>query len=258
MRQYGILSFLLLWTAMAGAASGDYQLGSADLLKITVFNYPDLSAEVRVSESGNITFPLLGQVAVKGLSTRDVETLLTSRLSEGGFINRAQVAVLVAEYQSQKISVMGQVAKPGQYALTQANKVLDLLAAAGGLVGGSAGEMATLLRKDGTKVPIDLSALFDGDPAQNPVVAGGDSIFVPRAPQFYVYGEVQRPGVYRLERNMSVSQALSTGGGLTARGSERRIVIKRRDAKGKEQTIGVNASSLIQPDDVLYVKESLF
>jgi polysaccharide biosynthesis/export protein len=258
MRAHFILPCLLLWAALAGAASNDYQLGAADLLRITVFNYPDLSAEVRVSESGNITFPLIGQVAVKGLSTRDVETLLTSRLSEGGFINRAQVTVLVSEYQSQKISVMGQVAKPGQYALTQANKVLDLLAAAGGLIGASAGEQATLLRKDGTKQPIDLSALFDGDPAQNPVVSGGDTIFVPRAPQFYVYGEVQRPGVYRLERNMSVSQALSTGGGLTARGSERRIVIKRRDAKGKERTISADGSGFIQPDDVLYVKESLF
>jgi polysaccharide export outer membrane protein len=251
----------LLWLALAGAAhaaGNDYRLGAGDLLKIQVFNYPDLTTDARVSESGNITFPLIGLVAVKGLSTREVETLLTTKLAEGSFINRAQVAVLVADYQSQKISVMGQVAKPGQYALTQANKVLDLLAAAGGPITGSAGDEATLLRQNGSKMPIDLMKLFEGDPTQNPAVAAGDTIYVPRASQFYVYGEVRRPGAYRLERSMSVSQAISTGGGLTAKGSERRIVIKRRDDKGKEKSYSVDGSILVQPDDVLYVKESLF
>jgi polysaccharide biosynthesis/export protein len=241
------------------AASSDYKVGAGDLLKISVFNYPDLATDARVSQSGNITFPLVGLVPVTGLSTREAETLLTRRLTDGGFIRDAQVSVLVVEYQSQKISVMGQVAKPGQYALTQANKAMDLLAAAGGVVIGAAGDEAMLLRSNGSKARIDLQAMFDGDPAQNPAVASGDTLYVPRAPQFYIYGEVQRPGVYRLERRMTLMQAISAAGGLTPRASERRVVVTRKDAKtGKDVKTGIAASDLLEPDDVVTVKQALF
>jgi polysaccharide export outer membrane protein len=82
---------------------------------------------------------------------------------------------------------------------------------------------------------------------------------VPRAPQFYIYGEVQRPGAYRLERNMTVSRAISAGGGLTPRGSERRTLVKRRDANGKEQTYSIKGSDdQLKADDVVFVRESLF
>jgi polysaccharide export outer membrane protein len=165
----------------------------------------------------------------------------------------------VVEYQSQKISVMGQVAKPGGYALTQANKAMDLLAAAGGVVAGVAGDEAMLLRSNGSKARIDLQAMFDGDPAQNPAVASGDTLYVPRAPQFYIYGEVQRPGVYRLERRMTLMQAISAAGGLTPRASERRVVVTRKDAKtGKDVKTGIAASDLLEPDDVVTVKQALF
>jgi polysaccharide export outer membrane protein len=252
-----------LWLLSIGcqavaAANDDYRLGPDDLVKITAFNYPDLSTEARVSQSGNITFPLIGELTVAGMSSREVERLLTTRLATGGFINNAQVSVLVTEYRSQKISVMGQVAKPGQYSIAASNKVLDLLAEAGGVVNEVADDRITLLRSDGSKSVIDLKAMFEGDPTQNPSVGAGDTIYVPRAPKFYIYGEVQRPGVYRLDRGMTVSRALSVGGGLTAKGSERRAFVKRRDAQGKEQTYSVKGSDLLAADDVLFVKESLF
>jgi polysaccharide export outer membrane protein len=119
----------------------------------------------------------------------------------------------------------------------------------------AAADEATLIRKDGSKSTLDLQRLFDGDPTQNPTVNGGDTIYVPRAPQFYIYGEVQKPGMYRLERNMTVSRAISAGGGLTPKGSERRVVVKRRDAGGKERTLSLDGSSAILPDDVIYVKQ---
>jgi polysaccharide export outer membrane protein len=241
------------------AADSDYKLGAGDLLKITVFNYPDLATDARVSQSGNITFPLVGQLPVTGLSTREAENLVTRRLTDGGFLRQAQVSVLVVEYQSQKISVMGQVAKPGQYPLTQTNRVMYLLAEAGGVINGIAGDEATLLKSDGSKVQIDLIRMFDGDPTQNPTVGSGDTLYVPRAFQFYIYGEVQRPGAYRLERRMTVAQAISAGGGLTPKASESRMVVKRTDPKtGKEQRTAVSSSDLLQPDDVLFVKQGLF
>jgi polysaccharide export outer membrane protein len=243
---------------VAQAASSDYRLGPGDLLKISTFGYNDLTADVRVSESGNITFPLIGQIAVDGLSTRDVESLIEQRLAAGAFIKQAQVSVLIVEYQSQKVSVMGQVTKPGMYYLDGSTRVLDLLAKAGGVSEESAGDAAVLLRKNGSSQTIDLDALFAGDAKQNPPVTNGDTINIPRAPRFYIYGEVQRPGAYRLERNMTLSRAISAGGGLTARGSERRAVVKRRDAAGHEKKFSIDSGDPIREDDVLFVKESLF
>jgi len=245
-------------TAAPPPVPSDYRVGAGDLLRVNVFDHPELASDLRVSQSGNLTFPLLGQLAVAGKSPREIESALTQGLASGGFVRQPQVSVLVIDYQSQKISVMGQVTRPGQYALTASQHVLDLLAEAGGVVNMIAADDATLIRHSGDRVPIDLVAMFAGDPRQNPEVAAGDTIYVPRAPQFYIYGEVQRPGVYRLERRMTVSQAISAGGGLTPKGSERRVIVKRRDAAGKERKMSVATSDVLEPDDVLMIKQGLF
>lgn len=251
---------LIGWFAVGGAAAADndYRLGAGDLLRISVFGSPDLSAELRVSESGNITYPLVGAISVAGRSPAQVEAMISAHLVEGGFLRDPQVSVLVVEYRSQQVSVLGHVVKPGQYSLQSASTLLSLLAEAGGPINDEAGDFATVMRKDGTRTEIDLAALFNGDPKQNVPIQGGDTIFVPRAPQFYIYGEVQKPGMYRLERNMTVSRAISAGGGLTARGSERRVVVKRRNAKGEEVNVSVSGSDLIKADDVVLVKEGFF
>lgn len=252
-----LLCLGLVWCG-SHAAEGDYRLGSGDLIKITVFDHPELATETRVSHSGNITFPLVGQIAVAGLSTWEVEKTLSQSLATGGFIRHAQVSVLVVEYESQKVSVMGQVEKPGQYPLSAANYVLDVLALAGGVNGQTAADHATLLKRDGSRKAIDLGALLEGDMSQNLEVQGGDTLNIPRAPQFYIYGEVQKPGVYRLERNMTVSRAISAGGGLTSRGSERRTIIKRRDESGVEREYAARSSDILAADDVVFVRESWF
>jgi polysaccharide export outer membrane protein len=241
-----------------GEVPSDYKLGPGDLIRIAVFGAPEMSSELRVSESGAITAPLLGSVPVTGLSTAQVEQLLARKYADGGFLKQPQLAVLVMEYQSQKISVLGHVTKPGQYSLRASGHVLDVLAEAGGVNAASAADHAVLTRADGNKVEIDLSKLFDGDPTQNVQVAGGDRLYVPRADQFYVYGQVQKPGMYKLERNMSVSRAISASGGLTARGTERRAIVKRRGPDGKEKEYSARGTDILQPDDILVIKESLF
>jgi polysaccharide biosynthesis/export protein len=249
----------LLVLTQAGAKPEDYRLGAGDLLRIAVFDHDELGVEARISQSGNITFPLVGQVQVAGLSTRDAELLVARRLIEGGFVKQPQVSILVSEYQSQKVSVMGQVAKPGQYPLDASKKVLDALALAGGVLNDTAADDVTLVRgADGSRIVIDLQKLFDGDPAVNLVVQDGDTVFVAHAPQFYIYGQVQRPGQYRLARNTSISQAISIGGGLTPRGTQRGAIVKRVDAKGKEHKISVKDEDVLQPNDVLMIKASLF
>ena len=254
-----IVAFMtgLLWTQTA-AASEDYRLGAGDLLKIVVFDHDELNLDARVSQTGNITFALVGQVPVGGLSTREAELLLAKRLAEGGFVSQPQVSILVSDYESQKVSVIGQVTKAGQYPLDSSKSVLDALALAGGLLSDTAGDDATLVRADGTHVAIDLPRLFDGDPAMNLPVHDGDTVFVQRAAQFYVYGEVQHPGQYRLTRNTTISQAISIGGGLTPRGTQRGAIVKRLDADGKEHKLPVADQDMLQPNDVLLIKPSWF
>jgi polysaccharide biosynthesis/export protein len=255
-----LLAALLLALSSVALANGtdDYKLGPGDLVRIAVFGAPEMSTEVRVAQSGAITVPLLGSVPVAGLSTAQVEQLLARKYAEGGFLKQPQLAVLVMEYQSQIVSVLGHVTKPGQYSMRASGHVLDVLAQAGGVIATSAADHAVLTRTDGTKADIDLDKLFDGDPSQNYEVTGGDRIYVPRADQFYVYGQVQKPGMYKLERNMTVSRAISASGGLTARGTERGAIVKRRGPDGKEKEYSARSTDVLQPDDILVIKESLF
>jgi polysaccharide export outer membrane protein len=255
-----LLGILLVFSAVR--AGDDYPLGAGDVVKITVFDYPDLTTEARVSESGTITFPLLGEVSVGGLSASESENLIAQQLSSQGFIKQAHVSVIVSQFLSQQISVIGQVNKPGKYPLDKASTITDLLAMAGG-VNSNGGDTAILIRagKDGKKEnrkEIDLYTLFQKGESEDIGVFGGDIIYVPRASVFYVYGEVQRPGMYRLERNMTVAQAISVGGGLTPKGTENRLEVKRRDEKGAMQLVDMELHEQLRADDVLYIKESWF
>ena len=262
-RTFGFFCLLFSFTlpttlAARQSVADDYRVGAGDLLHITVFGYPDLTGDVRVSQSGNVTFPLIGAVAVADLTPREVETSLSDKLASGHFIKQSQVTVLVMEYQSQRVAVMGEVAKPGQYPLVGTRHVMNMLADAGGILLATAGDQAVVIRADGTRVPIDVVAMMNGDMAQNPVVHADDTINVPKAPQFYIYGEVQKPGVYRLDRGMTVDAAISAGGGLTRRGTERRILAKRHASDGKEYRVSLRGSEPVLPDDVLIVRASWF
>jgi len=249
---------LVTLLTFASLRAADYQIGPGDLLRINVFDHQELAIEARVSQSGNITYPLIGVVQVGGKSTHQVESLIAQKLSAGSFIRNPQVSVDIGDFQSQKVGVVGQVNKPGQYALTGDQTVLEVLTMAGGLVTEFAADDGTLIHKDGSTQPLDLRRLLDGDPAMNVQMKNGDTLSVPRAAQFYIYGEVQKPGAYRLGRNMTVSQGISTGGGLTKNGTERRAIVKRRDASGKEKEYSIKPTDMLQANDVLLIKHSLF
>jgi len=262
MKQVLIWMLALLLTALSGSvAAEDVQLGPGDVLKISVYGNPDLSLETRVSESGSISYPLIGDVAVGGMTTAAAEKKISGLLEGGGFIRDAQVNINVAVLQSQQVSVLGQVLRPGRYPIDGRRNLTDILALAGG-INPDGGDTITLVRSRNGKTSREVIDLVDmmrtGDMKQNLDLVGNDVIFVERAARFYIYGEVQRPGMYRLERDMTVLQALSSGGGLSMRGTERRIRIKRRDAEGKLQVLPAEQDDLLQTNDVVYVQESLF
>jgi polysaccharide biosynthesis/export protein len=240
----------------------EYVLASGDMLRIAVFQNPELSLDTRVSESGTISYPLLGAVRLGGLSVMAAEKTLSDGLRTGNFIKNPQVSVLVAKVQGHQTSVLGLVNKPGRYPLEVAGmKLSELIALAGGIAVGG-GDVVTLTGVRGDKVmrqELDLPSLFTTAAAANdPLVRNGDVIYVGRMPVFYIYGEVQRAGALRLERNMTVMQGLAAGGGLTPRGTEKGMRIHRRDAQGNLQVLPLSMDSFLRQDDVIYVRESLF
>jgi polysaccharide export outer membrane protein len=254
-----IAASLACAAGIAGAA--DVVLGPGDVVKATVYGSPDLAVETRVSEAGNMTFPLLGEVHVGGLSTQQAEKKIGGLLEKGGFLKKAQVNLLITTLASQQVSVLGQVNRPGRYPIEGKRKVLDLLAIAGG-INADGGDMVSLVRtRNGntTRETLDIVDMVrKGELNRDVEVAGGDIIFVERAPRAYITGEVQRPGPFRIERAMTVQQALSAGGGLTPRGTERGLRITRRDPNGVQKTMEAKADDLVQMDDVITVKESWF
>lgn len=258
----GVLMMCALLLAMpAWSADSDYLMGTGDVLHITVYGQPDLTTDARVSENGSITFPLIGDVKLAGRTPAQGETEIAQRLSKGGFIIEPFVTLNVVQYRSQHISVLGRVNRPGQYALEKISRVTDALALAGGIVIDGADTVTLVRTRDGktTYHDIDVVGLFKpGGEARNELVQDGDILNVARQSMFYIYGEVQRPGAFRVERNMSVVQALSMGGGLTQRGTQRGIRILRRDTKGVMQELDAKLSDPVEKDDVIYVKESLF
>jgi polysaccharide biosynthesis/export protein len=262
MKRLVIALFALIFSAVCGFAQAeDVVLGPSDVVKISVYNNPDLTLETRISQTGSISFPLIGQVNVGGLTVPAAEAKIAGLLVSGGFVRKPQVNILVTSPQSQLVSVLGQVAKPGRYPVDGKHGLIDILALAGGVLP-EGGDVVYLIRKrDGvsTKETVDLVKMMRaGDLKLNLDLTTGDVVFVERAPRFYIYGEVQKPGAYRLEPNMTVQQALSVGGGLSPRGTERGMRVKRRDAAGKVNEYAAKHDDVIQIDDVVYVKESLF
>ena len=256
-----LMIFVMLLAAPAWSADNDYRMGTGDVLRISVYGQPELATEARVGESGNITFPLIGNVRLAGATPAEGEAEIAQRLSKGGFILEPFVTLNVLQYRSQQISVLGRVNRPGKFALEKVSRVSDALALAGGITADGA-DTVTLVRTRGGKAEyrdIDVVALFKpGGETSNVLIQDGDIVNVARQPMFYIYGEVQRPGAFRMEQNMSVVQALSMGGGVTARGTQKGIRILRRDAGGGMQELDTQLADLLKKDDVVYVKESLF
>jgi polysaccharide export outer membrane protein len=337
-----LLMSLLLITKLVFA--DDNPLGPGDMLRITVYGNADLTTETRVTAGGNITFPLVGEVSVAGSNVPSTEKKISKLLEDGGFLKQPQVNVVVLQFSSLQVSVLGDVLRPGRFPLDKPSTLSEMLAQAGGISqfgsdivsliamqdgknvktdydlqsllrsGGSSdvkvapgnivyvhrNQISVLGRvnrpgkyslSEGSRTILDLLAVaggispdgadeidvtfFDGgvlkklelnvdeafkagDMKNNILLHEGDSIYVGRAPVFYIYGEVQRPGSFRLEKNMTIAQALATGGGLTPKGTERGLKIKRLDQTGKFLTLDADGSQFVKRDDIIYVQESFF
>jgi polysaccharide export outer membrane protein len=261
-RLAALLCLAAMTLSVAAFGQSRETLGEGDSLRITVFQNPDLTTETRISERGSITFPLIGEVVIAGLTPAGAEAEIAKQLIRGKFVLKPQVSLNVVRVRSRQVSVLGQVARPGRYPLDDTSSNLsDILALAGGVSPTGDDNVTVMVKRNGktAKLEINVPTMYrTGDLSRNLQLENGDTIFVQRAPVFYIYGEVQRAGSYRLEQAMTVMQALSLGGGVTPRGTDRGLKIRRRAPDGTFQAIDARLTDPVQPDDVIYIRESLF
>lgn len=262
-----LLATMLLVFGLGAQAAGqnDYVLGAGDQIRIFVYQNQDLQLDARITESGTISYPLLGVVKLGGLSVSDAEKKLAAGLRDGNFLKQPQVSILVMDMKANMVSVLGQVNRPGRFALgagAGGNKLSEILAQAGGIMVGTGSDTIVVSgTRDGKtfRKEVDFPRVFmAGSGVEDVVLSNGDSVWVDRAPQIYIYGEVNRAGNMMLQRDMTVLQALASGGGLTLRGTQRGIRVHRRDASGQVQVLQPDMNDKLQNGDVIYVKESLF
>jgi polysaccharide export outer membrane protein len=246
----------------ADTEPAEYRLAAGDLVRIMVYQNPDLTLETRLTETGHLSYPLLGPVRLGGLPVAAAERVIAEGLQRGGFLRQPQVTIAVMQVRGHQASVLGQVNRPGRYAIEVPDlRLSDLLAIAGGTAPGGADTVVVTGVRDGQsfRAEIDLPSLFaPGGQARDLVIRHGDSVWIDRQPTVYIYGEVQRPGALRVERGMTLMQALASGGGLNARGTEKGIRVHRRAADGRVRVFSPAMDEPVRDGDVVFVRESLF
>jgi polysaccharide biosynthesis/export protein len=260
----GVLAAIMLFGAALKPAYAleEYLLTPGDVIKVSVFKNPDLLLDARVSEAGTIGFPLLGSVPVAGLTLPAAERKIAQLLKDGGFVLNPQVNILLTTAVGNQVAVLGQVNRPGRYPIEGAGgNLTGMLAQAGGIAGSGADVVIVTGLRNGKSFRREIDVVnmsLSGSTADDIELRGGDTLFVNRSPMFYIYGQVQRPGQYRLEKGMTVMQALADGGGMTGKGTSRGIVLHRRDGTGKVKESGASLDEDVRDQDVIYVKESVF
>jgi len=229
----------------------EYKIGAKDLLEITVFNLPELSQTVRVSEDGSVTFSLLGKVEVAGLTAQELEKKLASLLDRQ-YTKNARVTVFIREFQ--KVAIIGAVARPGMYELVGPTTLLQAIAQAGGLTAQAMNEIFVYRHgRDGkqTRIVVKLEDLMiNGNLDLNIELQPKDVVNIPidQMQNVFVYGEVRTPGAvpYLSSKRITLLQAIAQAGGTTEWAKKSGVIIKRKDKKtGKEMKIPINLKRMI-------------
>ncbi len=278
------LSLFLGAPGRVSASEQGYVIGVRDILEISVFNQSDLTGRYTVEADGAFSFPLIGRVVAGGRTVGELEETLRSRLLDGYFKN-PRVTVVVAEYRSQQVFVMGEVRNPGAYPLPAETSLIEILALAGSLTPQASGIAVVVRARDGAGGPspgngwsgpspdnggsgpppvggadtlrVNLRDLEGGDLSRNIELRDGDTVFIPRAEVVYIFGEVRDPGAYPIQEGMTVLQALALAGGSTEFAALNRITIKRL-VDGEQIEVRVRLEDLVQPDDTLNVPVKYF
>ena len=252
----------------------EYKIGPQDLLEIAVFGLDEMNKTVRVSEDGNITLPLLGEIEVKDLTKSQLEQRL-ARLLEEKYLQNPQVTIFIREYQSKRVSILGAVSEPGRYELLGRQTLLHMIAQAGGMTNEAGDEIIVVHEKeDGTSKSLRISIddlVLKGDPSLNIPLEPGDIVNIPidMVVHIYVFGQVNSPGAIEVKKSNlpTLIQAIAQAGGFSERAAKGRVVIKRKNEEGVDEEIKVNVKAVmrgskediqLEENDIVFVPETIF
>ncbi len=276
---YSVTEYLERYPDANDPGARDFKVGGYDVLDIIVYEEEDLSREsVPVSAEGYISFPLIGRLEIAGMTTSEIETLISDRLAEGQFILDAHVSVTVREYRSKQFMVLGAVKQPGAYPIQGRERVLDAVSKAGGVDVEQAGKEGMIIRNQSSDaspenkivIRVELPKLLKGgDQTSNMLLYDKDLLYIPKAENYYIIGQVRNPGSYPyMDREITLVEAISRAGGFTEIAARNRTRIVRVE-DGGEKIIEVKVDAItetgrkaqdvkLKPGDVIVVPESLF
>lgn len=247
----------------AGAEqSSEAKLGPGDLIEVNVFNVPELTSKVRVSDAGDVYLPLIDYVHIEGLTQEEAQALIEKRLSDGGYVRSPHVSIFVDEASSQGVTVLGEVQRPGIYPDVGDHKLYEVVSEAGGFTASASRKIAILRKNQAEPIRIDLPRNLADDTSGNVDVEPGDTITVPRAPIIYVVGDVGRPSGLLVDNGtLTVLQALALAGGTnhTARLSGARII--RKGPGGEMTETKLEIKKMLEakiPDVTLHADDIVF
>ncbi|WP_235532717.1 SLBB domain-containing protein [Sphingomonas sp. Leaf412] len=229
-----------------------YVLGTGDVVEVSVLGRAEFAARVQVQADGTIQLPYLRSVPAANMTVLQLRDDIRKRLQAGGFYTDPVVAVTVATYTSRYVTVLGQVSQPGLVPVDRAYRVSEILARVGGAQA-SAADAIQLRRADGSTLSLPIATIASGGPDQDPYVTPGDKLFLPEAPIFYISGAINGQGAYKVDREMTVRKALARAGGVTDRGSDKKVKVFRN---GQEVKIGLDEP--IMGGDSIKVGERFF
>lgn len=233
--------------------SEGYVLGAGDVIEVSLVGRSDFQARVQIQVDGTVGLPLVGDLKAANRTVLQFREDVRSALIDGGFYTSAQVAIVVVTFASRYVTVLGEVATPGLVPIDRSYHVSEILARVGGPRPTGADEI--IVRRDtGEELTLTIRDLAIGGDASDPVVYPGDKLFIAAAPQYFIYGQVNAAGSYRVERGMSLRMALARGGGLTSLGSESRIKVIRDGVELKK----FDPNAAIKGGDVIVVGERFF
>ncbi|MEY4240290.1 MAG: hypothetical protein RL339_2891 [Pseudomonadota bacterium] len=229
-----------------------YVIGVGDVVEIAVLGREEFKPRVQVQVDGTVQLPYLHSVMASNLTVIQLRERVAKLLRDGGYYVDPVVSVTVVSFASRYVTVLGEFAIPGLVPVDRAYRVSEILARAGG-PRPSASDELVLRRASGEELVLPIEQLSRGGPADDPLVQPGDKLFIGAAPNFYIYGQVNAPGSYRVERGMTLRMALARGGGLTERGSAGRLSVFRN---GKQ--VRVTLDTVLQGGDTVVVGERFF
>ena len=228
----------------------DYLLGPRDVLNINVYDHQDLETRSRITKDGKITFPLLGEIQVSGLSVQELERKLTSMLADG-YIIKPHVSVFVEEFRV-VVYVTGEVENPGSYPFIDGMTAIKAISVAGGITDKGAESQIKVTRKLSGGLQETTKLGIHG------ILRPNDVLQVPLKKWIYVTGEVKKPGSYLFDERITILKAVTLAGGFTDKAAPGRSKIIRKQIDGREISIRVSMEDELLPEDVVVIPESYF